>query len=92
MNRKKILAKKIALERIRELLENAKKFPQYENYYIQMIKKIKSAHKIKLDYSIKTQFCKYCNAFHRNPKIRIVNKTCRIICSKCGRKTEIVFK
>ncbi|MCX8166565.1 MAG: hypothetical protein N3E37_01810 [Candidatus Micrarchaeota archaeon] len=88
----KEIANKIAKQRIIELINNAENLPEYENYYIDLIMKLKSTHKIKLEWPIRMKFCKHCRHLHKNSRIRIKNKKISIICNKCSKKTEFFKK
>ena len=87
-------AKKIALERIQLLIDNAiinaKNDPKLSQRQASLARRISSRHKIQIPYYLKLIFCKKCKSFivpGINSKIRIGRtsvKSIRISCNFCG--------
>jgi len=86
--------KKIALERMHILIENAisnaKTNPKLSQRQASLARKISTRHKVKMPYVIRMVFCKKCKSFIApgvNSKIRVGRstiKSIRITCNFCG--------
>jgi len=86
--------KKIALERMHLLIDNAisnaKNDPFLSQRQASLAKKISTKYKIPLPYEIKIAFCKKCKSFIApgiNSKIRLGRtsvKSIRVTCNFCG--------
>jgi len=86
--------KKIALERMEILIDNAlsnaKTNPKLAQRQALLAKKISMRHKVKMPYELRMVFCKKCKSFIApgiNSKIRVGRsaiKSIRITCNFCG--------
>ncbi len=86
--------KKIALERMEILIDNAlsnaKTNPKLAQRQALLAKKISMRHKVKMPYELRIVFCKKCKSFIApgiNSKIRVGRsaiKSIRITCNFCG--------
>lgn len=94
--------KKIALERIEILFNEAKKAMKFKRTdlakrYVEIARKIGMRCNVKIPSEYKTKFCKKCNAYlipNKNCKIRINSKKhlIRIICLECGNIKNFRYK
>jgi len=90
----KPVVKKIALERMEILIDNAlsnaKTNPKLAQRQALLAKKISMRHKVKMPYDLRMVFCKKCKSFIApgiNSKIRVGRstiKSIRITCNFCG--------
>jgi len=90
----KLVVKKIALERMEILIDNAlsnaKTNPKLAQRQALLAKKISMRHKVKMPYELRMVFCKKCKSFIApgiNSKIRVGRstiKSIRITCNFCG--------
>ncbi|KAG2477023.1 MAG: Ribonuclease P protein component 4 [Nitrosopumilales archaeon] len=90
----KPVVKKIALERMEILIDNAlsnaKTNPKLAQRQALLAKKISMRHKVKMPYELRMVFCKKCKSFIApgiNSKIRVGRstiKSIRITCNFCG--------
>ncbi len=90
----KPVVKKIALERMEILIDNAlsnaKTNPKLAQRQASLAKKISMRHKVKMPYDLRMVFCKKCKSFIApgvNSKIRVGRstiKSIRITCNFCG--------
>ena len=90
----KPVVKKIALERMEILIDNAlsnaKTNPKLAQRQALLAKKISMRHKVKMPYELRIVFCKKCKSFIApgiNSKIRVGRstiKSIRITCNFCG--------
>ena len=90
----KLGAKKIAMERMKILIENAinnaKINPELSQRQASIAKRISTRHKIRMPYNLKMVFCKKCKSFiapGTNSRIRLGRasvKSIRISCNLCG--------
>ncbi len=90
----KPVVKKIALERMEILIDNAlsnaKTNPKLAQRQALLAKKISMRHKVKMPYELRMVFCKKCKNFIApgiNSKIRVGRstiKSIRITCNFCG--------
>jgi len=86
--------RKIALERMHILIENAisnaKTNPELSQRQAYLARKISTRHKIRMPYSLRITFCKKCKSFIApgiNSRIRLGRssvKSIRITCYLCG--------
>ena len=86
--------RKIALERMHILIENAisnaKVNPELSQRQAYLARKISTRHKIRMPYSLRIAFCKKCKSFIApgiNSRIRLGRasiKSIRISCNLCG--------
>lgn len=87
-------AKKIALERMQILIDNAilnaKTDPKLSQRQASLARRISTRHKIRMPYPLRIVFCKNCKSFIApgiNSKIRLGRtsvKSIRISCNLCG--------
>jgi len=90
----KPVVKKIALERMEILIDNAlsnaKTNPKLAQRQALLAKKISMRHKVKMPYELRMVFCKKCKSFIApgiDSKIRVGRstiKSIRITCNFCG--------
>ena len=90
----KLGAKKIAMERMEILIENAisnaKKNPELSQRQASIARRISTRHKIRMPYNLRMVFCKKCKSFIApgiNSRIRLGRasvKSIRISCNLCG--------
>ena len=90
----KPVVKKIALERMEILIDNAlsnaKTNPKLAQRQASLVKKISMRHKVKMPYELRMVFCQNCKSFIApgiNSKIRVGRstiKSIRITCNFCG--------
>jgi len=86
--------KKIAMERMQILIENAisnaKINPELSQRQASLARRISTRHKIRMPYNLRMVFCKKCKSFVApgiNSRIRIGRtsvKSIRISCNLCG--------
>ena len=86
--------KKIALERMHILIDNAisnaKENPELSQRQALLARKISMRHKVRMPYELRMVFCKKCKSFIApglNSKIRLGRtsvKSIRITCNFCG--------
>jgi len=87
-------AKKIAMERMEILIENAisnaRKNPELSQRQASIARRISTRHKIRMPYNLRMVFCKKCKSFIApgiNSRIRLGRasvKSIRISCNLCG--------
>ena len=87
-------ARKIAMERMHILIENAitnaRANPELSQRQASIARRISTRHKIRLPYNLRMVFCKKCKSFIApgiNSRIRIGRasvKSIRISCNLCG--------
>jgi len=87
-------ARKIAMERMHILIENAitnaRTNPELSQRQASIAKRISTRHKIRLPYNLRIVFCKKCKSFIApgvNSRIRLGRasvKSIRISCNLCG--------
>ena len=87
-------AKKIAMERMQILIENAitnaKKDPELSQRQASIARRISTRHKIRMPYHLRMVFCKKCKSFIApgiNSRFRLGRasvKSIRISCNLCG--------
>ena len=90
----KLGAKKIAMERMEILIENAisnaRKNPELSQRQASIARRISTRHKIRMPYNLRMVFCKKCKSFIApgiNSRIRLGRtsvKSIRISCNLCG--------
>jgi len=90
----KLAAKKIAMERMEILIENAisnaKINPKLSQRQAYIARRISTRHKIRMPYNLRMVFCKKCKSFivpGINSRIRLGRtsvKSIRISCNLCG--------
>ena len=90
----KLAAKKIAMERMEILIENAisnaKINPKLSQRQASIARRISTRHKIRMPYNLRIVFCKKCKSFIApgiNSRFRIGRasvKSIRISCNICG--------
>jgi len=90
----KLTAKKIAMERMEILIENAisnaKINPKLSQRQAYIARRISTRHKIRMPYNLRMVFCKKCKSFivpGINSRIRLGRtsvKSIRISCNLCG--------
>nr|WP_246271093.1 RNase P subunit [Nitrosopumilus cobalaminigenes] len=90
----KLGAKKIAMERMEILIENAicnaRKNPELSQRQASIARRISTRHKIRMPYNLRMVFCKKCKSFIApgiNSRIRLGRtsvKSIRITCNLCG--------
>jgi len=90
----KLAAKKIAMERMEILIENAisnaKVNPKLSQRQAYIARRISTRHKIRMPYNLRMVFCKKCKSFivpGINSRIRLGRtsvKSIRISCNLCG--------
>ncbi|AFS83561.1 MAG TPA: RNase P subunit [Nitrosopumilus sp.] len=90
----KLGAKKIAMERMEILIENAisnaKTNPELSQKQASIARRISTRHKIRMPYNLRMVFCKKCKSFIApgiNSRIRLGRasvKSIRISCNLCG--------
>ena len=90
----KLAAKKIAMERMEILIQNAignaKKNPELSQRQASIARRISTRHKIRMPYNLRMVFCKKCKSFIApgiNSRIRLGRasvKSIRISCNFCG--------
>jgi len=90
----KLAAKKIAMERMEILIENAisnaKINPKFSQRQAYIARRISTRHKIRMPYNLRMVFCKKCKSFivpEINSRIRLGRtsvKSIRISCNLCG--------
>jgi len=90
----KLVAKKIAMERMEILIENAisnaKINPKLSQRQAYIARRISTRHKIRMPYNLRMVFCKKCKSFivpGINSRIRLGRtsvKSIRISCNLCG--------
>ena len=90
----KLEAKKIAMERMEILIENAiintKTNPMLSQRQASIARRISTRHKIRMPYNLRMVFCKKCKSFIApgiNSRIRLGRasvKSIRISCNLCG--------
>ena len=93
-NTVKPTARKIAMERMHILIENAitnaRTNPELSRRQASIAKRISTRHKIRLPYNLRMVFCKKCKSFIApgiNSRIRLGRvsvKSIRISCNLCG--------
>jgi len=86
--------KKIALERMQILIDNAianaQKNPELSQKQANLARRISTRHKIRMPYDLRIVFCKKCKSFIApgiNSRIRLGRssvKSIRITCNFCG--------
>ena len=90
----KLAAKKIAMERMEILIENAisnaQTNPELSQRQASIARRISTRHKIRMPYNLRMVFCKKCKSFIApgiNSRIRLGRasvKSIRISCNLCG--------
>ncbi len=91
--KKRRVLRRIARERVFELLKNCERYPDFSSEYVERIKELKKHYKLSFDWNIKKMFCKHCDTYlGRYPKTRISKNRISIICHNCGRKREYIIK
>ncbi len=90
----KSAVRKIAMERMQILIENAitnaKKNPELSARQAYLARRISTRHKIRMPYELRMVFCKKCKSFIApgiNSRIRLGRasvKSIRITCNLCG--------
>jgi ribonuclease P protein subunit RPR2 len=90
----KLGAKKIAMERMEILIENAisnaRTNPELSQRQASIARRISTRHKIRMPYNLRMVFCKKCKSFIApgiNSRIRLGRasvKSIRISCNLCG--------
>ena len=95
--KKKNQAKDIALERIRDLFNQADKTKKQElaNRYVSLARKISSRLKVRIPSDLKRRFCKHCGSHLRvgtTLRIRLNKGKKTYFCTFCGKITRIPYK
>ncbi len=82
--------RKLALERIEALFEQAKEQfdsdPKLSDRYVLLARRIAMKNKVKMPSVFKRQFCRHCHSFlvpGRNARVRTTTKTVTYFCSVC---------
>lgn len=88
----KKLDKKIAMERVKRLLELAreplKNDPRLSKRYVSLAWRIKTKYNLRLPRELKMKFCKNCMTYWipgETCRVRTRQKTLTITCAECGR-------
>ncbi|HLD15214.1 MAG TPA: ribonuclease P [Candidatus Nanoarchaeia archaeon] len=87
--------KKIAVERIKILFEQAEKNREKSKRYVTLARKISTKNKVKIPANLKKRFCKNCNAYLIPGKnCRVRNHKGRMIyqCQECKTYKRFVIK
>lgn len=98
LKREKGLERKIARERIDELMKRAQKY-KYTHYelsrrYVELAKKISMKYRVKMSKEQKRSFCKNCLYPYRADRIRVRIKKGRIVvtCLNCSHHRRFQIK
>lgn len=99
MEGKKALVKKIALERINVLFDNAEKRAgsDLSVKYVKTLRRMSAHYKVSIPKKMKDRICTHCNLVlvpGQNAKVRIASshKYIVYICDKCGNEKHIYYK
>jgi ribonuclease P protein subunit RPR2 len=98
-NSKKREAKRIALERIKQLFEQAEKNfsldPKLSNRYVELARKIVMKNKVRMPSEFKRKYCKHCYSYlmpGKNCRIRTKNGMLIIYCLNCKKFNKFKYK
>ncbi len=87
---------KIAIERIWRLFELAEnefsKHPERSRRYVGLAKRIAERNNVSIPKELRTEFCKYCNAFlklGKNAKLRVKGKMLLLTCMECNKTRKM---
>jgi len=93
---KKRLIKKIALERIYRLFEEAEKCFRtkfdFSRRYVELALKIARHCRVRMPKELKLKFCKYCKSFLKigvNAKLRVTKNYLCLTCLECGKTRKL---
>jgi len=88
--KKPAIHREIALERIKELFEQAelrfKKSPELSDRYVELARKIAMKYKVKMPRELKRRFCKHCYKYLMpgvNSRVRLTEKKVVYYCNFC---------
>ncbi len=84
------LHRKIALERIHELFEQAEKIfskdPGLSDRYVELARKIGMKYRVRISRELKRRFCKHCYTYlvpGKNCRVRLTKKKVVYHCNNC---------
>ena len=98
---RKTAQKKLGIERIRRLFEQAekefKKHPERSKRYVQLARKIAMRYNIQIPQTLRRRFCKKCNSYlvpGQNCQVRTSAKQRAVIikCLECGNLTRHPYR
>lgn len=92
--KKNITQQKIALERIRELFDEAESNDEYADKYVNLARKISMRLKVPIPKELKRKFCKHCYVFFNGKNLRVRRNKNGIIytCLKCKKHMRFPVK
>ena len=87
-------SKKIALERVKALLEEAEKNKNLANRNVTLARKIAMKVNLKIPSEYKRKFCKHCYSYFRSTNCRVRTREGKVIyyCLNCKKYTRIPIK
>ncbi|HZX11850.1 MAG TPA: ribonuclease P [Candidatus Nanoarchaeia archaeon] len=86
----KTTLKKICLERIKVLLNEAKKRPAYANRYIELARRLAMKVNLRIPREYKRTYCKYCHASFKDNNYRVRTKNGYVVytCFSCKKYSK----